>query len=481
MYSGQEQGITIVVIGASRVGLPTEICVVLDSFEGESSLKSLFWELLSYDRVRDPLPFSFLPPSALEFTAALEVFASSDAATIVLASVRFIPDGGRLEQMTWALKRHIPNCVVLLQHGASWSLIFPDEIYKPRVRFLPLPGPADKRAETAQAIASLNAANDGTGDELSALELAQNLDESFPGVTPNIADVMTEFERIAQHPEPEIRDLWPLIRQAGKYPLLTPAQERGEDLRGDETAQDGTGLTFQEWRLVVHNLRLVVWIARRWRGRGVELADLVQEGTIGLMTAARRYDPNRGTRFGTLAYWWVLQGITRAISNCCNLIRWPVYKAPELMKAARDENWKGLTAGEKPPVYLPFLFNVPAYDGGDPFDPALRLETTDAVRKVLSELKPKEQIVISRRFGIGTDDEETLEQIGNDMSVTRERIRQIEAKALKHLHKRNFEMKLRPYYDSVQWRIHHAPNVLKPYDPDHPVAVRFFNLTGLTE
>jgi RNA polymerase primary sigma factor len=444
-----------------------QIRELLDTFDGESSLKRLFWELLSYERVREQLPLSLMPASVLEFMTALEVFATTDAFTIVIASVKFVADGGRLEQMIWAIKRQIVNCIVLLHEPSSWLIVYPDEILKPRVRILPLPGPVARRQEIVQALASLNAADETSGQELSALDLARSLDESFPGATPNIGEVLSDFERIAQHPDAEMRELLFLIRQAGQYPLLTPAQERGDDLVGDEQPPDGTDLPYHQWRLVIHNLRLVVWIARQWRGRGLELPDLVQEGTIGLMTAAKRYDPNRGNRFTTYAYWWVLQGVTRALFNGCNLFRWPVYKAPELLKAARDDRHDGLTAGEQRPVQLRSLHGLPCFGDGNPFDSTLAAETSTMVREVLTRLKPSQEQVINRRFGLGVNEEETLERIGEDFGLTRERVRQIEAEALRRLRKPYIADSLKPYYDSLQWRLHHSPEQLKPYDSDH--------------
>ena len=133
---------------------------LLDAFDGEFSLKHLFWELLSYDRVRDPLPLSILPPSAIKFMTSLEVFAATEVFTIVIAVVQYIPNDGSLEQMIWAVKRNIANCVVLLNEASTWSIIYPDEILKPRVRILPLPGPKDRRAEIVQALCALNAADD---------------------------------------------------------------------------------------------------------------------------------------------------------------------------------------------------------------------------------------------------------------------------------------------------------------------------------
>ena len=109
---------------------------LLDAFDGEPSLKHLFWELLSYDRVRDPLPLTLLPASAIQYMKRLEVFAESKACSIVLAEVLFFPDGGRLEQMIWAVRRQIGNCIVLLTDSSTWQIIWPDETLKPRVRCL---------------------------------------------------------------------------------------------------------------------------------------------------------------------------------------------------------------------------------------------------------------------------------------------------------------------------------------------------------
>jgi hypothetical protein len=169
---------------------------LLDAFDGESSLKHLFWELLSYDRVRDPLSLSILSPSAIRFMTSLEVFAATEVFTIVIAVVQYIPTDGGLEQMIWAVKRNLANCVVLLNEASTWSIIYPDEILKPRVRIHPLPGPKERRGEIVQALCALNAADDASGEEFTAFELAQNLDESFPGATPSVGDLLTDFERI---------------------------------------------------------------------------------------------------------------------------------------------------------------------------------------------------------------------------------------------------------------------------------------------
>ncbi len=428
---------------------------LLDAFDGEPSLKHLFWELLSYDRVRDPLSITILPPSAIGFVTSLEVFAATEAFTIVIAVVQYIPNDGSLEQMIWAVKRNIANCVVLLNEASSWSIIYPDEILKPRVRILPLPGSKDRRREIVRALAALNAADDVSGEGFTAFELAQNLDGSFPGATPSIGDVLTDFERIAEHPDEEMRELWQFIRSAGQYPLLTPAQERGEDLTGNEVAPDGSKLSYQEWRLVVHNLRLVVWMARKVPRVGITLADLVQEGCTGLMIAAGRFDPKRGFRFTTYAFYWVKQTMYRALHNQCSLIRWPVYRAVTLIPAMIKRREDGLKPGEKP---------VHSFDGKiqrrlwmlslaaeNPIDLTVRHQARAAIETTLLQLKRKQRLIVERRYGLNNGDEETLESIGLDMGLTRERIRQIQEKALLRLRLPLSEL-VRAHWSALEWR-----------------------------
>jgi hypothetical protein len=262
----------------------SEIQSLLDAFNGEQSLKRIFWELLSYDRVRDPLPFSFLPRATADLTMSLEVFAESEALTIVYALMTEVPDGSRLEQMCWSLKWHIPNCAILLNCSSSWTLVYPDESTKPRIRLLPLPGEARTRTKTVRALAAMDAADSVTNAALSRFDLSENIDTFFPGAMPHLDDLFDDFERIKRHSNPDIRDLFLFIREAGRYPLLTPAQERGEDIDLNSESSQGTELSYYEWRLIVHNLRLVLWMARHCPRVGMELADLVQEGNIGLIT-----------------------------------------------------------------------------------------------------------------------------------------------------------------------------------------------------
>lgn len=430
--------------------LAREVELLLEHFDGEPTFKRLFWELLSYDRVREPLPLSFLPVAIAERTISLEVFADSEALTVVYVLMREVPDGIRLEQMCWSLKRHIPNCAILLNSGATWMLVYPDESTKPRIRLLPLPGEARKRSETALALVAMDAADSATGDALPRFDVAENVDTFFPGAMPHLDDLFDDFERIRQHSNPEVRDLFLFIREAGKYALLTPAQERGEDLAPDRAFQDVEGFSDYERRLIIHNLRLVLWMARQCPRVGMDLADLVQEGNIGLMIAAKRFDRTLGNRFTTYAFYWVRQSMLRGLHNGCNLIRWPVWIAPKLISACIDGNEEGLEPGEKPVSFVPWRLSLVSLGSNSLDDSLVINEIEAAVAEVLRRLKPIQEKVIKMRFGIGVDHECTLEEIGQKFGLTRERIRQIEAEGLKKLNK--VGRSLAPYHEASEWR-----------------------------
>ncbi len=219
--------------------------------------------------------------------------------------------------------------------------------------------------------------------------------------------------------------------------------------------------------LVRCNLRLVVDVAKHYTRRGLTLLDLVQEGNIGLMKAAERYQYRKGFKFSTYATWWIRQGITRALADQSRTIRIPVHQTEASHRILRVTRRLGQQLGR--PARLeeiaqvlrmrperlhetvqafqePVALEQPVGDGTTEFGELLpdlqavppdahvhRTEMTDQLDRILSTLSPREQTVIRLRFGIGYDQPSTLEQVGQNLSVTRERIRQIEAKALKKL------------------------------------------------
>ena len=225
-----------------------------------------------------------------------------------------------------------------------------------------------------------------------------------------------------------------------------------------ETAKD---------ELVRCNLRLVVNVAKHYTGRGLTLLDLVQEGNIGLMKAAERYQHRKGFKFSTYATWWIRQGITRSLADQSRTIRIPVHQTEASNRILRASRRLVQQFGRQPrleevasamrmrPDRLhetmqafqePVALEHRVGDGGTELGELLpdhqavppdalvnRTELTREMDRILSNLTPREQTVIRLRFGIGEDQARTLEQVGQHLSVTRERIRQIEAKALKKL------------------------------------------------
>lgn len=219
--------------------------------------------------------------------------------------------------------------------------------------------------------------------------------------------------------------------------------------------------------LVRCNLRLVVDIAKHYNGKGMGLLDLIQEGNIGLMKAAERYQYRKGFKFSTYATWWVRQGITRSLADQSRTIRIPVHMTESSHRIIRTTRRLAQQLGRDPKAeeigqalhihpekiqdtlqvfQEPVSLDNPVGDGETLFGELIadrqalppdshvnRTELTRELDRILSALTPREQIVIRMRFGIGQDEPFTLEQVGQNLSVTRERIRQIEAKALKKL------------------------------------------------
>ncbi|MGV6809275.1 MAG: RNA polymerase sigma factor RpoS [bacterium] len=245
-------------------------------------------------------------------------------------------------------------------------------------------------------------------------------------------------------------------------PLLTPEEE----VKYGRLARDGD--EFGRKKMIVCNLRLVVKIARRYMGRGLPLPDLIEEGNLGLIHAVEKFDPEKGFRFSTYATWWIRQNIERALMNQTRTIRLPIHinkelnaylrKFRELMqKTGREPSVNEVAeALGKPVENLRKLLqysertgslDVQVGDEGDsPLvdfvavasdpEPADALEEEDISESVdhwLTQLDQKQQDVVVRRFGLHGHDRSTLEQVGAELGLTRERVRQIQMDALKRL------------------------------------------------
>ena len=317
-----------------------------------------------------------------------------------------------------------------------------------------------------------------------------DIDIASADLLPPIDDVLPEAEDLAEIEEvteKELNETEALaddfftddpvrmyLKEIGKVPLLTPEEEMELAVRvsaGDEEAKR---------RMAEANLRLVVSIARRYVGRGMVLLDLIQEGNLGLIKAVEKFDYTKGYKFSTYATWWIRQAITRSIADQGRTIRIPVHmvetinktirvsrqllqelghdpsaeeiakemgmpaeKVRDILRIAQEPVSMETPIGEEEDSHLGDF--IPDEDASEPSEVASFSLLREQLEEVLDTLTPREKKVLELRFGMADGHSRTLEEVGKEFNVTRERIRQIEAKALRKLRHPSRSKKLRDF------------------------------------
>jgi RNA polymerase primary sigma factor len=332
------------------------------------------------------------------------------------------------------------------------------------------------------------------GDGIAPMEESMEADEL--DVDDEEADPPAHLNEI---PPGDVTDLY--FKEIGQVPLLTPEQEKAlarrieagsialERLSGEPDPEERPslkqavldGLAARD-HLVCANTRLVISVARRYTGRGVPFLDLIQEGNIGLMRAADKFDYRLGIKFSTYATWWIRQAITRAIADQSRTIRVPVYVGDQINRLLAITHQLTQELGREPSseelavvletsrhrveemlnmTHLPLSLEMPTDDEGEvelgdsiedknhtaPDDEVAFEMLQRLLRDMLQDLPPREARILKLRYGLMSGQTHTLEEIGKKLGVTRERVRQIEAQALKRLRHPTYSRRLRYFMD----------------------------------
>ena len=317
----------------------------------------------------------------------------------------------------------------------------------------------------SQIVSFVSAVTFQESDTEEILNILKRNNVEIDNYTDDNGNLVSDYEIDEIPPDTNSKDLTSLqiyLKQISQIPLLSPEEEKLLTKRahaGEKKAKD---------LLTKHNLRLVVFVAKKYRNSGMAFEDLLQEGSIGLMRAVEKFEPSKNFRFSTYATWWIRQGITRAIADQSKTIRIPVHMVELLNKIAKSRHRLSVELNREPTheeiakdlgvavekvdhilsiSQHPVSLETPVgEDGGtmlgdlipdsvveDPMENLLSEEKKRQILAALETLSTREMQILQMRYGIGVDRVYTLEEIGKKFNITRERIRQIENRAVKKL------------------------------------------------
>lgn len=460
------------------LNLEAKISEIVQNFNGIDSLKELFWKILGYDRINKEISLRFIPDSLRNSVSSILLFAEFEGLLILCIFLRSWEIQQSISRrIIMALRNQFSSALYLVtdSNWKDWYLYhFRQEQEETEDSFDLIHFQLNDRGSIAFIVplltklkiydSDLFIESDEPKDIDSALQKLDDIDKAFEW--DDIRELQSETDEL------NIEDIY--FKDISRWKLLTHAEEieLGKTIQTEIGKQDmSPAALMAREKLILYNLRLVVWIAKKHVNLGLPLMDLIQEGNIGLMKAVDLYNPELGYRFSTYATWWIYQAITRAICDKVSLIRLPVYvheKIASIQKAQKylesiehrdsvkelsqvtginEQDVERLLAVQKSIMTINYeecdeeLFrNDYCNYESLIIDKIMVKHIKERIELALSRIPDRDRKIIILRYGLDGDVETTLEEIGIKFGLTRERVRQIEEKVLKRF-QRNAEFK----------------------------------------